>query len=125
MLLNNNKDDFIKIKNAITIDDFRNEENKKIVEKLYEQFEKGNINNVLDLFEDEEIINHITYIMSTDFDITDTGKAVDDVLNKFKKEKILNRKNEILKKISSGNVTDNELLELEDELRSLSKKLTK
>ena len=125
LLLNNNKDDFVKIKSVIGINDLKNEKNKKIVEKLYEQFEKGNINNVLDLFEDEEIINHITYIMSTDFDITDTRKAVDDILNKFEKEKTLNRKNEILKKMSSGNVTNEELLELENELRSLSKKLTK
>ncbi len=125
LLLNDNKDDFIKIKNVISKDDFKNDKNKKIVEKLYEQFEKGNINNVLDLFEDEEIINHITYIMSTDFDITDTQKAVDDILNKIEKEKILNRKNEILKKMTSGDITKDELLELEDELRALSKKLTK
>ncbi len=125
LLLNNDKDDFNKIKNSIDINYFKNEKNKKIVQKLYEEFEKGNINNVLDLFEDEEIINHITYIMSTDFDITDTQKAVDDILNKFNKEKILNRKNEILKKISSGNVTNDELLELENELRTLSKKLTR
>lgn len=125
LLLNNNKDDFIKIKNTISVDDFKNEKNKKIVEKLYEQFEIGNINNVLDLFEDEQLINHITYIMSTDFDIADTGKAVDDILNKLEKEKMLDRKNEILRRISSSNITKDELLELENELRSLSKKLTK
>lgn len=125
LLLNNNKDDFIKIKNTISVNDFKNEKNKKIVEKLYEQFEIGNINNVLDLFEDEQLINHITYIMSTDFDIADTGKAVDDILNKLEKEKMLDRKNEILRRISSSNITKDELLELENELRSLSKKLTK
>ena len=64
----------------ISINEFKSEKNKKIAEKLYEQFEKGNINNILDLFEDEEIINHITYIMSTDFDITDNEKAIEDFL---------------------------------------------
>lgn len=125
LLLNNDEDSFTKIKNVISVDDFKNEKNKEIAKKLYEQFEKGNINNVLDLFEDDEIINHITYIMSTDFDITDTKKAIDDILNKFKKEKMLNRKSEILKILSNGNVSEGELLELENELKSLSKKLTK
>ena len=92
---------------------------------MYEQFEKGNINNILDLFEDEEIINHITYIMSTDFEIADTQKAIEDVLNKFEKEKILNRKSEILKKLSSSNLSKDELLELEDELKTLSIRIKK
>ena len=92
---------------------------------MYEQFEKGNINNILDLFEDEEIINHITYIMSTDFEITDTKKAIEDILNKFEKEKILNKKSEILKKLSSSNLSKDELLELENELKTLSIKLKK
>ncbi len=125
LLLNNDKNDFIKIKNVIDVNDFKNEKNKKIAEKMYEQFEKGNINNILDLFEDEEIINHITYIMSTDFEIADTQKAIEDVLNKFEKEKILNRKSEILKKLSSSNLSKDELLELEDELKTLSIRIKK
>ncbi len=125
LLLDNNKDDFIKIKNAIDINDFKDEKNKEIAKKLYEQFEKGDINNVFDLFEDENLINHITYIMSSDFDISDTEKAIDDILNKFEKEKMLNRKSEILRKLSSENISSEELLELENELKSLSKKITK
>ena len=125
LLLNNNKEDFIKIKDAIKIEDFKNEKNKKIAKKLYEELEKGDINNILDLFEDEEIINHITYIMSTDFDITDTKKAIEDVLSKLQKEKIINRKTEILKKLSSEDISKEELLELENELKSISKRLTK
>ena len=57
--------------------------------------------------------------MSTDFDITDNEKAIEDILNKFEKEKILNRKSEILKKISSGNISKEELEKLENELKSL------
>lgn len=125
LLLNNNKEDFIKIKDAIKIEDFKNEKNKKIAKKLYEELEKGDINNILDLFEDEEIINHITYIMSTDFDITDTKKAIEDVLSKLQKEKIINRKTEILKRLSSEDISKEELLELENELKSISKRLTK
>ena len=125
ILLSNDKENFSRIKNVIEVTDFKNEKNKKIAEKLYEQFEKGNINNALDLFEDDEVINHITYIMSSDFDITDTKKAIEDILSKLEKEKIINRKSEILKKLSSANIPKDELLKLEEELKLLSKKMTK
>lgn len=125
ILLNNDKEDFIRVKNVIEVDDFKNEKNKKIVKKLYEEFEKGDINNVLNLFKDDDLINHITYIMSSDLNITDTKKAIDDILNKLEKEKLINRKSEILKKLTSGNISKEELVKLEEELKSLSKKITK
>lgn len=125
ILLNNDKEDFIRVKNVIEVDDFKNEKNKKIVKKLYEEFEKGDINNVLNLFKDDDLINHITYIMSSDLNITDTKKAIDDILNKLEKEKLINRKSEILKKLASGNISKEELVKLEEELKSLSKKITK
>ena len=92
---------------------------------MYEQSEKGNINNVIDLFEDEELINHITYIMSNNWDINNTDKAIDDILNKFKKEKLLDRKNEILKLLSNNSISKEEVMKLEEELKMISKKLTK
>ena len=119
-----NPDTFIKIKNVIESEDFKDENNRKIAKRLYEEFEKGNINNVLDLFKEEELINHITYIMSSDLDINDTNKAIDDILSKIKKEKIMNRKNEILKKLTDSNISENERKNLEEELKNLSKKLT-
>ena len=125
ILLNNDKEDFLRVKNVIEVEDFKNEKNKKIVQKLYEQFEKGDINNVLNLFKDDDSINHITYIMSSDLNITDTKKAIEDILNKLEKEKLIKRKSEILKKLSSGNISKEELIKLEEELKSLSKKITK
>ena len=101
ILLNNNEEDSRKIKEVIELNDFKDEKNKKIAKKLYEQKEIGNINNILDLFDEDELINHITYIMSNNWDISDTEKAIDDILNKFSKEKMINRKTEILKKLTS------------------------
>ena len=45
------------------------ERNKAIINKLYEEHEKGNINieNILDLFEDEITVNYLSGIMSSDF----------------------------------------------------------
>ena len=74
-------------------------QNRKIAKKMYEEFEKGksNIENALDLFEDDqEAINHITAIMSDDYQITDTDKCVDDILHTYSKEKMINRKKSLM-----------------------------
>ncbi len=125
ILLNNNEDDSRKIKEVIELNDFKDEKNKKIAKKLYEQKEIGNINNILDLFDEDELINHITYIMSNNWDISDTEKAIDDILNKFSKEKMINRKTEILKKLTSEKLSKEEMIKLEEELKNISKKITK
>ena len=125
ILLNNNEEDSRKIKKVIELNDFKDEKNKKIAKKLYEQKEIGNINNILDLFDEDELINHITYIMSNNWDISDTEKAIDDILNKFSKEKMINRKTEILKKLTSEKLSKEEMIKLEEELKNISKKITK
>ena len=95
---------------------FKNEINKNIVKKLYEQLEKGNINtnDVMNWFEDTETINHLSEIMSYDFEISDVDKAIDDVIFTYKKESLVNRRNTILKEIESvQNVEERQNLEKE------------
>ena len=125
ILLENNKETYEKIKNSIEIDDFKDEGNRKIAKKLYEETKKGNINNILDLFDEEDLINHITYIMANEWDISNTEKAIDDIINKFTKEKMITRKSEILKALLDNEITEEEKLKLEEELKSISRKLTK
>ena len=90
-----------KIKNIIQIDDFLDETNKQILKKIYEEIEKQdvNINNILDGFEDENVISRMTEIMAYDFEITDVDKAIDDVVSIYEKEKLINRRNNLLKQI--------------------------
>lgn len=114
-----------KIKSIISVEDFKIDKNKKIVEKLYSQFEKGDIANVLDLFEDDEVINYITYIMSSEVDIENTQKAIDDIINKIQKEKLIEEKNEILKKLIENNLSEDEKKKLEDRIKEVSIELTK
>ncbi len=61
MLLMSNVNVYSKIKNKIKPEDFKLEKNKKILEKVYGEYEKGitEIYDVLNLFEEEDIINHI------------------------------------------------------------------
>ena len=102
ILLENNKDAFEKIKQQIKPEDFKSEINKEIAKKLYEELEKEecNINKLIDTF-DENIQSHITMLMATDFEIEDIDKAVEDILIKYERERLDNRKKEVLKQLET------------------------
>ncbi len=107
------------IKQNITIEDFKYEVNRRIVKKLYEEFEKGNsnINAIIDSLEQEEQ-NQITSIMAEDYGIDNLEKAIDDVVKTYKIEKLENKKIEVRQQLN--NITDSEQKkELEKELNNI------
>lgn len=113
------------IKQNIKAEDFQDETNKKIAKKLYEEFEKGNsnINGIIDTLEQEEQ-NQITMIMADDYEIDNLEKAIDDIMQIYEKEKLNNRKFEILELLEK--TTDiNEKSELGKELNSIIIRLAK
>lgn len=114
------------IKQNIKIEDFKVEINKKIIQKLYEEFEKGNsnINGILDDLDEEEQ-NHITMIMADDYEIQDIEKAIDDIIQNYEKEKINVRKFEILEELEKENISQEEKKLLEKELNDIIIKLAK
>ena len=114
------------IKQNIKIENFKVEINKKIVQKLYEEFEKGNsnINGILNDLDEEEQ-NHITMIMADDYEIKDTEKAIDDIIQSYEKEKINERKFEILEELEKENISQEEKKLLEKELNDIIIKLAK
>ena len=85
------------IKQNIKPEDFQDEINQEIAKKLYEEFEKGNsnINSIIDTL-DQEHQNQITMIMAEDYEIEDLEKAIDDIIQAYKRDKLNNRKLEIL-----------------------------
>jgi len=125
LLLINCKQEVYKIiKDDIKPEDFKNEQNRKIVKILYEELEKGDISNVIGIFqEDEEVLSHVTYILSKELDVTDVNKAVNDLLAKFLKEKLQEEKAEILKKLVSSNLSEEEAKQIGDRLKEISKRL--
>jgi DNA primase len=125
LLMNPESNTYSKIKDVILPTDFKDDRNKEIVTKLYGEYEKGEMKNALSLFENENLISHITYIMADDYDVTDTDKAIDDILKTYIKEKNINQRNDILKKLESTNLTNDERVNLENELREVMKRLTK
>ncbi len=85
------------IKQNISIEDYKDELNKQIAKKLYEEFEKGNsnINGILDNL-DEEQQSHITAILAEDDGIEDVEKAIDDIMQAYEKDRLTKRKFEIV-----------------------------
>ena len=100
LLLDANTNVFQKIKERIKPENFKDEINQKIAIQLYAELEKeeSNINKLLDTF-DEETQNHITMVMATDYEIENTEKAVEDILQKYEREQLDYRKREILKQL--------------------------
>lgn len=116
-----------KIKNEIKPEDFKSEINKKILKRVYEEFEKGNTNifDVVSLFEEEEIISHITEIMAEDYEISDINKGIEDILSAYKKESLIERRDSILKRLEDPETTKEEMASLEVELNEVIIKLAK
>ena len=131
LLVNYSEKAFAKMKNIFTNDLIKIETNKKIINKLNEEYEKGHINieNILDLFEDEqEIVNYLSEIMSYDFEISDVNKCIEDILVTYRKELLTKQRNEILKKLENArnqNLTNEEIVNLESDLNNIIIKLAK
>ena len=94
---------------------------------MYEELEKGNsnTNNVLDWFEEEEIINEISWILAYDFEIVEINKCIEDILNIYAKEKIVEERNNIIKQLENKNLSQEETKELETRLSEIIIKLAK
>lgn len=128
LLVNYSEEAYAKLKDIIKIEDMKSTENKEILQKLYEELEKGNSNiiNILDIFQDESIINHLSGIMATDFEISEVSKCIDDVINNYEKDKLIAKRNEIIKRLeNTEQLTNDEIANLERELNDSIIKLAK
>ena len=92
---------------------------------MYEEFEKGNINinGIIDNLNEEEQ-NHITMIMAEDYGIENLEKAINDIIQNYEKEKLNERKFEILELLEEDLEKD-EKISLEKELSDIIIKLAK
>ena len=125
ILLTGDLNIFEVIKQNIGPDDFKDTANYNIARKLYEEFEKGNsnINSIIDtLGEDEQ--NKVTMIMSEDYAIENIEKAIDDIIQNYEKEKLNNRKYELLSLIEKEE-DKNQKIDLEKELNNIIVQLAK
>ena len=125
LLINATEKTYSRLKEVILPENFQNTLNKEILKKLYEELEKGNsnTNQVLNQFEEENIISHLTEIMAYDFEINDVDKAVEDLLHAYEKEKLVQRRSELIRQIEEGSIENKD--QLEKELNEVFLKLAK
>ena len=117
---------FNSIKDIITVDNIKNDINKTIIQKIYEQYSKGNTNNIINLFEDQDVVNYLSGIMADDFGIQDINKCIEDLINIYNKERLIDTRNSIIKKLEdTSNMTQEEIKTLELNLNDVILKLAK
>lgn len=126
LLINPEINVYDQISKKIRPEDFKLDINKKIASILYEHFEKGNSNNnILDLFEEDELIGNITSLMADDYEMTNNEKAIEDLLKVYEKEKLQDEKSNILKMLDDDNIDKDKKIELEKQLNNLIIKIAK
>ena len=116
LLINYPEKAYQKLSANISVNDMKSQKNKQILHKMYEELEKGNSNivNTLDIFSDEDIVNHLSGIMATDFEIAEVTKCIDDVINNYEKDKLITKRNDIIKKLEhTDKLTKDEIANLE------------
>ena len=125
LLLDENYNVYEIIKQNVKAEDFKYEIDKKIAIKLYEEFEKGNsnINSIIDKLSEEEQ-NHVTAILAEDYGIENTEKAIDDVLKNYEKDKLNERKQEIIQ-LRNQDIDESEKEKLLKELNDIIYRLAK
>lgn len=129
LLINYPEESYPKISKVISVQDIKSEINQDIIKTLYEEFEKGNsninTNHILNWFEDEKIINELSWIMAYDFEITEVNKCIDDIINSYIKEKIILERNQIIKQLENKDLSNEESKELESRLNQIIIQLAK
>ena len=113
------------LKDIIKPEDFKNEVNRAIIEKLYKKYEETNsdIEDFLILFEDEQVVNKLSSIMMENEENFDVDKCLQDVIKNFNKEKLITERNYIIQKLKDQNLSSEETLKLESELSKVLVKI--
>lgn len=126
LLINGNIQDREKIKNNIKKEDLKYLLNQQLIEKIYEAIDQNKeINNILDSMEDKDLISHFTSLMADDYEISDNDKCIEDIITSYNKERIIERRNEILTKLEDKNNTKEEIASFEKELSEIILQLAK
>ena len=117
-----------RIRSNLFESDFKYDINKKIINKLYELIDnKEKISSeVLNYFtDDDEITSHITMLMADDYEIGDVDKCIDDIINSYNKDRLIDRRNDIIQSLENDELTKEEKASLEKELSSIVMKLAR
>lgn len=115
------------IKSNIGIEDLKIDENKIIFEKIMScnELDTEKITQTIANIEDEKIQVHISEIMVADYEITSLQKCLEDVILIYNKERLQNRKLQIIKELENPDLTKEKSADLEMELSDIIIQLAK
>ena len=128
LLINHFRESYEAIVTNIMLEDFKYETNKFIFEKILESpaEESEKILQTIANIEDPEIQSHVSEILVTDYEINSIEKCIEDVVNIYNKERLTNKKLEIIKQLdNAANLTNEEVAKLEQELSEIIVELAK
>ena len=127
LLINHFRESYEAIVTNITPDDFKFETNKFIFEKILESpaEESEKILQAIANIEDTEVQSHVSEILVTDYEISSIEKCIEDVVNIYNKDRLANRKLEIIKLLDGASLTKEEVAKLENELSEIIVELAK
>ena len=127
LLINHYEEAIIDITSNIIKEDFKLEINQKIFEIITEAKEKNKdkILQILSNVEDQELQSQISEIMVSDYEINSVAKCIEDVILIYTKERLNNRKFEIIKELENSNLLKEDIARLESELSSIIIELAK
>ena len=127
LLINYYEETVIDITSNIVSDDFKDPINKKIFEIITNSNEKDkdkilkNLSNI----EDSEIQSQISEIMVSDYEINSVQKCIEDIIISYTKDRLNERKIEILKELESSKLDKERVKVLENELSNIIIELAK
>ena len=127
LLINNAGETKNVIRANIGIEDLKIAENKVIYEKIMESEETDSekLIQLIANIEDEKLQEHVSEIMVTDYEITSVEKCLEDVVLIYNKERLQNRKNQVIQELENSDLTKDKIADLESELSDIILKLAK
>ena len=126
ILVNYPEKSYNAIKDFITVDDMKDVMSKQIIATIYEQYSRGKFNDVLGIFEEQEIVNYLSGIMAEDFGIADLNKCIEDLLNIYNKEKLIIVRNNLMRELECADKSNLSLVsEIETKLNEVIMKIAK
>ena len=118
LLINNPKEAFVKLISNIGLEEFKNEYNIIIFEKIkdLENVSESIIMKTIANIENEDLQRHVSELMVSDYEISSPQKCIDELLLTYNKDRLNNRKLEIIKALENKELSKEEIASLEQEL---------
>jgi len=126
LLSNNDRKVYEYIKERIKPEDFYSDLYGSIIGKIYKMYAQGKEvmhSDMLNILETEEEISAYSGIVQKDYEFEDSYRIATDLFNAIKREKLEERKKNIIAQMRNESLTNGEVFELEKDLKEITVEL--